>query len=78
MLLEIKQRFSEDQMNPYLTKNTNYFISNNPNRDFVRDTEFQNLLVIWTEYNEQQLGIYSEILEEITYLMTEFDKHLSK
>lgn len=77
-MLDVMQDFTDYQMNPYLTKHTNYFISNNPDRDFVKDTEFQNLLALWASYTESKLDIYEGTLEEITLLMTDFDEHLSK
>jgi len=77
-ILEVLQGFADNQMNPYLTKKTDYFISYNPKRDFIRDTEFQNLLALWTDFTGSKLGIYEATLEEITQLITHFDEHLSK
>ena len=77
MVLDVFQKFIDNQMNPYLAKNTNYMISYNPDIDFVRDTEFQNLLVIWTDYTDFKLSVYEGTLEEIGKLMKEFDAHLS-
>ena len=77
MVLDVFQKFIDNQMNPYLAKNTNYMISYNPDIEFVRDTEFQNLLVIWTDYTDFKLSVYEGTLEEIGKLMKEFDAHLS-
>ncbi len=59
----------DNQMDPYLVKNSDYYISYKPNTDFVKDPEFQNLLVLWTELSEAKLGIYEGTLQDIKVLI---------
>ena len=68
-MLEIVQTFMDNQMDPYLVKNSDYYISNKPNTNFVKDPEFQNLLVLWTELSEAKLGIYEGTLQDIKVLI---------
>lgn len=75
-MLEIIQSFLDNQMHVYLTKNTDYFIQNSPDRAFVRDTEFQNLLANWADQNDEKLSLYEDILEHITYLISKLDEQL--
>lgn len=73
---EINQAFVDDKMFDYLTKKTDYMISNSPNLAFVRDTEFQNLLVIWLELVAYKLEVYKEILHDIGILIPKLDEQI--
>ncbi len=75
-MLNIIQTFMDEHMNVYLTKNTDYFIQNKPDKAFVRDTEFQNLLANWADLNDEKLALYEEILENISYLISKLDEQL--
>ncbi len=75
-MLDITQTFQDNQMNVYLTKNTDYFIQYQPKKDFVRDTEFQNLLASWADLTDEKLVLYEDILKEITYLISKLDVQL--
>ncbi|MCE7990563.1 MAG: hypothetical protein HEP71_01230 [Roseivirga sp.] len=75
-ILDVIQNFADDQMDPYLTKNTDYFISRSPDSSFIRDLEFQNLLALWTEFSDQKLRLYEGILADITQLIFKLDAHL--
>lgn len=75
-ILDVIQTFTDNQLHKYLTQKTDYFIRNNPDKAFVRDTEFQNLLALWMEFSEQKLGLYEEISEDITQLISKLDTHL--
>ncbi|GAB5527035.1 MAG: hypothetical protein Roseis2KO_49070 [Roseivirga sp.] len=74
--LDVVQAFLDNQMNAYLIKNTDYFIQYKPQKGFVRDTEFQNLLASWTDMTDEKLLLYEDILEEITYLISKLDDQL--
>lgn len=74
--LEAIQSFVDNQLQPYLTAKTDYFISQRPDLSFVRDREFQNLVALWTSYHEYKLSLYEEVLGDIEELMTDIDKHL--
>lgn len=75
-MLDVIQTFQDNQMNVYLTKNTDYFIQYQPKKDFVRDTEFQNLLASWADLTDEKLVLYEDILKEITYLISKLDVQL--
>jgi hypothetical protein len=75
-ILDVVQHFMDNQMQVYLTKNTDYFISEQPDRSFLRDAEFQNLLVLWSELNDHKLGLYDQIIVDITQLISKLDEHL--
>lgn len=75
-ILEVIQHFMDNQMQVYLTKNSDYFISEQPDPAFVRDPEFQNLLVLWSELNDHKLGLYDQIIADITQLISKLDEHL--
>jgi hypothetical protein len=77
-LLDMSQDFVDNQMNIYLSKNSDYFISNKPNLDFIKEKEFQNLLVIWAELTEDNLGAYEDILNDIEDLITRLDTELKR
>lgn len=75
-MLDVIQTFLDNQMNVYLTKDTDYFIQNNPDKAFIQDTEFQNLLTLWFFFNGAKLGLYEEILDDITELVSKLDEEL--
>lgn len=75
-ILDIIQEFLDSQMHPYLTKNTSYFISYKPDQGFVRDQEFQNLLVIWLDFTDAKLDIYQGVLADIRSLMPMLEESL--
>lgn len=75
-MLDVIQTFQDNQMNVYLTKNTDYFIQYQPQKDFVKDTEFQNLLASWADLTDEKLVLYEDILKEITYLISKLDDQL--
>ena len=77
-MLNLVQRFSENHMDKYLTQNTDYFISNSPDNSFVRDTEFQNLLALWTELHAQKGAVYKETVNDITHLISKLDAYLEE
>lgn len=75
-MLDVIQTFQDDQMNVYLTKNSDYFIQSRPDKSFVRDIEFQNLLAGWADLNDEKLYLYKDILTDITQLISKLDEQL--
>ncbi|OEK04792.1 hypothetical protein [Roseivirga misakiensis] len=75
-ILEISQNYIDEHMDPYLTKNTDYFIARAPNTKFVQDLEFQNLLGRWRDLKEEKLDIYSRTLEDINTLVPRLKAYL--
>lgn len=75
-MLDVVQIFLDNQMNVYLTQNTDYFIHNKPDMAFVRDREFQNLVAVWADLNNEKLALYEDILANITQLVSKFDEQL--
>ncbi|OEK00766.1 hypothetical protein BFP97_04255 [Roseivirga sp. 4D4] len=76
VILEQNLAFEQNQMNPYLTKHSDYFISDIPDNGFVRDIEFQNLLGRWRDLKEGKLSIYENTLEDIKALIPKLEAYL--
>lgn len=76
VILDMSQEFIQNQMNPYLTTNSDYFINNVPDRGFVRNIEFQNLLGRWRDLKEEKLDIYESTLEDIKALIPKLEAYL--
>ncbi len=68
-VLEIIQGFLDNQMYPYLAKNSDFYIKSTPSLGFVREREFQNLLVLWRDLTESKLDIYEGTIEGISQLL---------
>lgn len=68
-MLEFTQQFLETQMYVYLTQNSDYFINDVPNTDFVQELEFQNLLGRWYELSREKLDVYRGTLRDINNLL---------
>ncbi|MFY0592155.1 hypothetical protein [Roseivirga sp.] len=75
-ILEISQNFIDEHMDPYLTKNSDYFIAQIPNNKFVQELEFQNLLGRWRDLKEEKLDIYERTLEDINLLVPKLMDYL--
>jgi len=76
VILELNQEFVQNQMNPYLTTHSDFFISDIPDDSFVRDLEFQNLLGRWRDLKEEKLNIYQSTLEDIIALIPKLEAYL--
>lgn len=76
VILDMSQEFIQNQMNPYLTTHSDYFINNVPDRGFVRNIEFQNLLGRWRDLKEEKLDIYESTLEDIKALIPKLEAYL--
>ncbi len=76
VILELNQEFVQNQMNPYLTTHSDFFISDIPDNSFVKDLEFQNLLGRWRDLKEEKLSIYENTLEDIKALIPKLEAYL--
>ncbi len=76
VILELNQEFIQNQMNPYLTRNSDYFINDVPDTRFTQAREFQNLLGQWRDLKRDKLDIYESTLEDIISLIPKLEAYL--
>ncbi|MBO3697486.1 DUF6090 family protein [Roseivirga sp. E12] len=76
VILELTQGFVQSQMNPYLTKHSDFFINDVPDHRFIQDVVFQNLLGRWRDLKQEKLDIYQSTLDDINSLIPKLEAYL--
>jgi len=76
VILSLSQEFIQNQMNPYLTTHSDFFINDVPDNKFAQNLEFQNLLGRWRDLKEEKLDIYERTLQDIKSLIPKLEAYL--
>ncbi len=75
-VLNLSQEFLYNKMDDYLTRNSDFFISNSPDNSFTQDREFQNLVGRWRDLKEEKLSIYRDTYKDINALIPKLEAYL--